>query len=220
MQLIGSGQWESLEARSWAAFSVAGVLLVIFAVLLGYEALTEGATPEDLFGPAGFFFAMIGLLGVSCSIFNASRRLSRIIAGGAGLGATGWFVITLFAIAEAAGIIPPLEQLGATGNTLVVGTGIAMMVAYIVAGVGSIRSNSLSMRLGLLLLTPPGIFGVMLVQAVLFTQFGLFTASSMAWSAVALSGAQALAHLGIGYRLRKDIGATIQTTSPLQAVAE
>ncbi|MFC7230432.1 hypothetical protein ACFQMM_01905 [Saliphagus sp. GCM10025308] len=56
-------RWESLEQWSPIAFLVAGVLLVVFAALLGYEAFTDMPAPEDLFGPPGFSWRWSGCSG-------------------------------------------------------------------------------------------------------------------------------------------------------------
>lgn len=194
--------WETFERGSPITFLVAGVLLVIFAVLLGYEAFTGTSAPEDLFGPPGFFLAMVGLLGLYPVLVDRTPRLARVSVVGATVAAVGWLLITAFALAEAVGILPPLEEIGVFGAVIILLSGMTMMLAYVGTGVASLRTGIHSRYLGLLLLAPPAIFAVMLTQAVLFAQFRLFSETIMAWSAVALSGGQAVAHLGVGYLLR------------------
>lgn len=205
---VSTSQWESLEKWSPTGFLVAGVLLVVFAAFLGYEAFTDTSAPEDIFGPPGFFLAMIGLLGLYPRLADRTPRLARAGAVGATIGAVGWLLITVFAITEVVELLPALEEMAIFGAIIIVVAGIGMIVAYIGTGVASLRSNVHPLILGFLLLTPPIIFGVMLTQAVLFAQFGLFSETSMAWSAVALSGGQALAHVGVGYLLRTEIALT------------
>lgn len=195
-------RWKSLEQWSPTAFLVAGVLLVVFAALLGYEGVTGTSAPEDIFGPPGFFLAMVGLLGMYPALADRTSRLARISATGAAIAAVGWLLITVFSIIEVVGILPALEEMGVFGDAIILLSGVAMILAYVGTGVASLRTDVYSWILGLLVLAPPVIFGVMLLQAVLFAQFGLFSETIMAWSAVALSGGQALAHLAIGYVLR------------------
>lgn len=195
---------ESLEQWSPTAFLVAGAVLVVFAALLGYEVLTDTPAPEDIFGPPGFFLAMVGLLGLYSALDDRTPRLARVSAAGAAVAAVGWFLIMVFALIEAAGILPALEEMGVFGGVIILLAGVSMILAYVGTGVASLRTGIHSQYLGLLLLAPPAIFGVMLIQAVLFAQFGIFSETIMAWSAVILSGGQALAHVSIGYLLRND----------------
>ncbi|ADB60799.1 hypothetical protein Htur_1914 [Haloterrigena turkmenica DSM 5511] len=200
----GTTRGKSLEQWSPTAFLVAGASLVVFAALLGYEALTDISAPEDIFGPPGFFLAMVGLLGIYPALADRVPRLARVSAAGAAVAAVGWLLITVFALIEAAGILPALEEIGAFGGAIILLSGVAMILAYVGTGVASLRTGIHSRYLGLLLLAPPAVFCVMLVQAALFAQFGLFSEARMAWSAVVLSGGQALAHVGIGYLLRNE----------------
>lgn len=201
----GATGGKSLERWAPTALFLAGAVLVAFAALLGYEALADAPAPEDLFGPPGFFLAMVGLLGMNPALAARAPRLARVSAAGAAVAAAGWLLITVFALIEVAGILPALEEMGAFGGAIILLSGVAMILAYVGTGVASLRTGLHSRSVGLLLLAPPAIFGVMLVQAVLFAQFGLFSETSMAWSAVVLSGAQALAHVSIGHLLRNEL---------------
>lgn len=214
----GTTRWESLEQWSPIAFLVAGVLLVVFAALLGYETFTDTPAPEDIFGPPGFFLAMVGLLGLYPGLADRAPRLGRVSAVGAGIAAVGWLLITVFALIEVVGSLPALEEMGVFGFTSILASGAAMILAYVGAGVASLQTGSHSRYLGLLMLTPPTVFGVMLSQAVLFAQFGLFSETSMAWSAVGLAWGQALVHVGIGYFLRTEAISTKRTErAPVKA---
>lgn len=197
-----------LDGRSPTLFLVAGGLLAVFAALLGYEALANTAAPEDVFGPPGFLFAMVGLLGLYPTLADRTPRLARAGAVVAAVSAVGWFAITVLAIGEVAGVIPALEAVGPLGPVVIVAAGGTMVLAYLVFGAASLRTGVYARTVGLLVLAPPVIFGVMLLQAVLFAQFGQFSESTMAWSAVAIGGGQALVHLGIGYRLQIEGGPT------------
>ncbi|MFC7007381.1 hypothetical protein [Halalkalicoccus salilacus] len=116
--------WGSLERRSATAFLVAGALLVVFAVLLGVEAFMGRSAPEDLFGPAGFLVAMVGLLGLYPTLVDQTPKLARVAAGFAAVAAVGWFVITGLSITEVAGILPPLEDADVVGITAVLVAGL------------------------------------------------------------------------------------------------
>ncbi len=191
-----------LDGKSPTLFLVAGGLLVVFSALLGYEAVTNAAAPEDVFGPPGFLFAMVGLLGLYPALADRSPRLARVSAIVAAVSAVGWLVITALAFGEAAGVVAPLEDFGATGVVVLLAAGVTMVLAYLSSGVAVLRTGVHSRTLGLLVLAPPVIFGVMLSQAALAAQFGLFSEATMAWSAVVISGGQAVAHLGVGHLLR------------------
>lgn len=191
-----TSRWNMLEQRSATAFLVAGALLVVFAALLGVEAFMDRTAPEDLFGPAGFLVAMVGLLGLYPTIVDRAPKLARTAAVLAAVSAIGWFVITGLSIAEVAEILPPLENLGVLGVAIIVVAGIAMVLAYSLFGVTSLHVDSRSRTLGLLLLAPPAIFAVMLVGGAI--------GYTPAWSAFALGSGQALVHLAIGTTLRTE----------------
>lgn len=147
---------------------------------------------------------MVGILGLYPSFADSAPRLARLSAFVAAGSAIGWLVITVLSIAEVAGVLPAAEAIGPLAFAIVPVTGIMMILAYLVASVVSFRTGVHSRTVGVLLLAPPAIFVVVLSQFVLFAQFGLFSEAIMAWSAVALSGVQAVAHLGIGQSLRSN----------------
>lgn len=188
--------WGSLERRSATAFLVAGALLVVFAVLLGVEAFMGRSAPEDLFGPAGFLVAMVGLLGLYPTLVDQTPKLARTAAGFAAVAAVGWFVITGLSITEVAGILPPLEDADVVGLTTVFVAGLAMVLAYVSFGVASFRLEGHSRAVGPLLLAPPAIFGVMLT--------GGAVGYTPTWSAFVLGSGQALVHLALGATLRAE----------------
>lgn len=200
-----------LDGKSPALFLVAGGLLVPFAALLVYEALADAAAPEDVFGPPGFFLAMVGLLGLCPALADHAPRLARAGAATAAISAAGWFVITVLAIGEAAGAVPPLEDFGVLGLVVVLAAGVPMVLAYLSFGVGSLRTDVHSRILGVLLLAPPVIFGVMIVG-------GALTGGS-AIGAAALSSGQAISHLAIGYTLRTEDVPTDGAESRADAIA-
>lgn len=186
----------SLDRRSPTLFLVAGALLAVFAALLGVEAFTNTTAPEDIFGPPGFFFAMVGLLGLYPAVAGRILLVSRASAVIAAVSAVGWLVITVLAIGETAGVLPPLEDVGVLGLIVVLVAGIPMVLAYILFSVISLRIDAHSRIVSLLLLAPPTIFAVMLATAI--------AGYTPAWSAFVIGSGQALVHLGIGFVLRTE----------------
>lgn len=207
----GEGILAPLDGRSSALFLVAGGLLVPFAALLGYEALTNAAAPEDVFGPPAFLFAMVGLLGLYPGLVGRTPRLASAGAATAAISAAGWLVVTVLSIGETAGALPPLEEFGVLGLVVVLAAGIPMVLAYLSFGVGSLRTDAHSRSLGMLLLAPPAIFGVMIVGGVL--------AGGTAVGAAVLSSGQAISHLAIGYALRTEDVPTDGAESRADAIA-
>lgn len=192
-------RWGSIERCRGPLFLTAGLLLVAYAVLNGIVAATDLGyeTVEDVVGPAGFAVGFVGLLGLYPGVSDRSPAAARIGAVGAVFGAVGFSAISLHAVARLAGEGPPALP------AIVVLTGaIGMLAGFLAFGVASLRTGGRSRAVGLLLLVPPCVFAVMVTQAVLFARFGVFSAAVMEWSAVAISGGQALAHLAIGVTLR------------------
>lgn len=200
-----------LDGKSPALFLVAGGLLVPFAALLVYEALTNAAAPEDVFGPPGFFLAMVALLGLYPGLADRTPRLARAGAIVAAISAAGWLVVTVLSIGETAGALPPLEDFGVLGLVVVLAAGLPMVLAYLSFGVGSLRTDVHSRTLGVLLLAPPAIFGVMIVGGVL--------TGGTAVGAAVLSSGQAISHVAIGYTLRTEDVPTDGAESRADAIA-
>lgn len=198
-----------LYGKSQTLFLVAGGLLVPFAALLAYEAVTNTAAPEDVFGPPGFFFAMLGLLGLYPSFVRRTPRLARAGVVAAAVAAVGWSAVTATSVGEAVGALPPLEAFGALGLVVVLAAGVPMLLAYLSFGVASLRTDAYSRTLGFLLLAPPAIFAVMLVG-------GAATGGSALGAAI-LSSGQAISHLAIGYTLWTGGTSTAGAGSPADA---
>lgn len=199
-----------LDGKSSRLFLVAGGLLIVFATLLTYEAFTNTAAPEDIFGPPGFFLAMVGLLGLYPGLADRAPRLARASAVVAALSALGWFGITVLAIGETAGVLPPLEDVGMLGLVVALAAGIPMILAYILFSAICLRTDVYSRTLGLLVLAPVVIFGVMIVGGLLW---------GGAVGAAVLSSGQAISHLAIGYVLRSEAIPTERGESPVDATA-
>lgn len=193
----GTAWWDSLERWSATLFLVAGVLLVIFGALLGVEAFTERSAPEDIFGPPGYAIAFVGLLGLYPTLADRSRLLARAGAVIAAVAVAGWMAITVLAFFELAGVLPPVEELGALGAAALAPTGLGMILGYPLFSIASLWSGAHSRALGLLLFAPTVIFVV--VFAVVAP---LGVAES--WGPFVAGSAQAVAHLAIGFVLRTE----------------
>ncbi len=196
---VSTRRWRSLERWSPTSFLLAGALLVGYAALNGIAAGTDAAfeTVADVVGPAGLLLGLVGLLGLYPGLADRRPRLARAGAGGAALGAVGFSAITLGGLGALVGVEPPGWLAG-----FVLPAALGMIPGYLAFGVARLRAGARSPAAGRLLLAPAVVFAAMLSQAVLFVRFGLFSETAMAWSAVAISGGQAVAHLAIGYRLR------------------
>lgn len=193
---------EPLEDRSATLFLVAGGLLVVFAVLLGVEAVTGGSAPEDVFGPPGFAIAALGLLGLYPALAERSRWLAGIGAVAAAIASVGWAVLTVLSILELVGVsgmATPEETV--FGAVALGATGLGMLLGYPLIAIATLRSDDHPRTLGLLLLAPPVIFvSVFAVLAPILGEGG-------AWGPFIAASAQAAAHLAIGFRLRGEIQA-------------
>lgn len=183
-------------------------------MLVGYTAFnvvaaatgTEYGTVETILGPGGFALGFLGLLGLYPALADRSPKLARAGAACVTLGAVGFSTISLHGVTQLAGTEEPAWFAVSTGLAA-----LGMLPGYVAFGVATLRTGVRSQRLGLLLLVPAVVFGVMVLGGVL-AQFGYRSAAGLAWSAVLISGAQALAHLGIGYTLRAgDRGARAET---------
>lgn len=192
-------QWGWLERRSPALFLAAGVLLVGYAARNGIVATTgaAGAPGSDVLGPAGFVLGFVGLLGLYPALVDRRPALARVGAGCATLGAVGFAAITLHGLAAIAGVASPSVPGG-----LLLAVAVGMLAGYPSFAAATRRGADGARTVGLLLVLPAVVFGAMLSQPFVYGALGVFSESTMAWSNVGISSAQALAHLAIGYTLR------------------
>lgn len=191
--------WELLERQSPTMYLLAGVLLVGYAALNGLAAFSDGAfvPVEDVVGPAGFVLGFLGALGLSRRLAERRSRRAWVGVGCVSLGCVGFSVITLQGLAVVAGVASTSDP----GVFLLLAT-IGMVPGYLLLGATSLRAEAHPRIVGLLLVVPAVAYTSMLLGAVLFVQFGLFSETVLASSAVAISSAQAVAHLGLGLTLR------------------
>lgn len=184
---------EAIEGRSAGLFFVAGGLLVVFASLLGLQALTSTVAPEDVFGPSGFAIAFVGLIGLYPVVVEETPWSARAGAFCAVVGAVGAAVTAGGSLGAVLGVLPeePPAWVGAFMIAMVVG----MVPGFVAFAAATLRTSVYPRRLGLLLLAPPVIFVVMLSGT-------LHAVVNDALANFFLGSGQALSHLAIGVTLR------------------
>jgi hypothetical protein len=159
MRNTDSRAWDALESWSSTAFLIAGGLLLLFVLLTGLGAFTnvlgEGAVVGAAVVGSGLFgliLAVIGLLGLYPRLSGAAPRLSRGGLGSLGVALTGIFVVigTLAVVGppEAPGDVPSFVP------PIFISSGMLIMLGYVLFAVASIRTNTPSRRVGLLLAVP------------------------------------------------------------------
>lgn len=204
-----NGVLEAIEGRTATLFLVAGSLLAVFAALWGVEALTGRTAPQDVFGPGGWVFAFVGLLGLYPSLADRSPWLARVGAVSVTIGAVSAAVTSLWYIGVFAGVFPaePPAYIAALAIGILVGG----FPGFLSFGAASLRTDIHSRTLGLLLLAPPIILGVMAVTVAV-------TGGTAAGGFIAGSG-QAISHLAIGYILRIENARRNRAKSPADTAA-
>lgn len=166
--------WNTLESWSSAAFLLAGGLLLLFVVLSGLGAFTDVFGKGAVVGAAvvgsglfGLILAVIGLLGLYPQLSEAAPWLSRGGLGSLALALTGILgVISTLAVVgppEAPGDVPSFVP------PIFISSGVLIMLGYALFAAASIRTETPSRRIGLLL-TVPGI--VLFWHYIALTAFG------------------------------------------------
>jgi hypothetical protein len=201
---------ESLERGAPTLFLIAGGVLVVFAALLGIEAFTDRTFPTDIFGPGGFAIAFLGLLGLYPRLAEEAPWLARIGAVSAPIAVLGASVTSVWYIGVAIGIFPG-DPAPAYIAVFVLGIFIGFLVAFPSFAVATLRTDSYSRTLGVLLLAPTGPFVLMLVL--------LPVTGGTAVGAFVLDSGEAIFMLAIGYTLRTE-NAPTSPTKPLADTAD
>lgn len=192
---LSSAQWSTLEEWSPTIYFVAGLVLVVYVSLLGYQAFVDPTVTfhdneAGIVGPVGFAIGFLGLLGLTPALSEGRPRLAK--AGGilAGLAVLGWTMIAISGIAGQVGVELPtaIEALGFLGM-------LGMVVGYAVFGIGILMSNISSRILGTLLLAPPALFVLLVI--------GNVATGGTAIGAVLISSGLCLTHLALGRVLHR-----------------
>lgn len=159
MRDTDSRAWNALESWSSTAFLIAGGLLFLFVVFSGLSAFTnvlgEGAVVGAAVVGSGLFgliLAVMGLLGLYPRLCESAPRLSRGGLGALALALTGILVVIgTLAVGgppEAPGDVPSFVP------PVFISSGILIIFGYVLFAVASIRTNTPSRRIGLLLAIP------------------------------------------------------------------
>lgn len=198
---FSAAQWSALEEWSPTIYLVAGLVLVVYVSLLGYQAFVDPSVnfhdnEAGIVGPVGFAIGFIGLLGLTPSLSAVRPRLAKVGSVLAAIAVIGWTVIALSGIASQAGVEPPtaIQALGFLGM-------LGMIFGYAVFGIGMLRTNTGPRRLGTLLLAPPVLFVLLAI--------GNAVTGGTAVGAVLISSGLCLTHLGLGVILRRQSGLAI-----------
>lgn len=186
------GALRFIEARVSTLFLVAGGLFVVFAALHGVEAFAGRSAPKDVFGPAGFAFAFVGMLAMYPGLVDRNPRLARFAALFAVLGVAASTVTSLWHVGQWAFhvTIPDYASVVALGMVL------GQFLGYVPFGVATLRTDAGSRTVGLLLVAVPTVLAVMIGTVA--------TGYATSGSAVVLGGVQALIHFAIGLSLRAE----------------
>lgn len=186
----------SLERWSSTLLLVAGGLIVGHAAIRGIEAFTEMPVPADVFAPAGYLVALLGLFGLYPSLVEEEPTFARAAAVVAAVPFAGWIVISTWSLGELAGVLP--DQAVALPGAFFVVHLVTVVLTYVLFGVSSLRADAQDGTIGLLLLAPALLFVGMVVGDALV--------GYAAVGAFAVGTGQALVHLAIG--------SALQTASP------
>lgn len=184
--------WRSLERVSPALFLTAGGLIVVHAAFRGLEAFTAVNPPVDVFGPAGYLLALLGLFGLYPALLARKPRLARIAAGVTVIPLAGWVIIVAWIVATAAGALPPQEEV-LPGIFYVVHLA-AVILSYSLFGAASLGTDAQPRSFTLLLFVPAVLFVGMIAGAALI--------GNSPYGAFAIGSGLALHHLALGSVLR------------------
>lgn len=168
MEITDTVPWEWLEANNSTAFFVAGMVVFIDAAVHGVDAFMGIPTPPELRGALfAFAFSVIalGLLGFYPGLVDRASTLARISAALGAAAGIGFFVqflwftgaLLLTAIPMPTGSVSPAILV----YKLLIGA--AMLLGFILFGVGCARVDVPSRKVGLLVLLTPIVATVVVV---------------------------------------------------------
>ena len=187
-----NGGLKSIEGRTGTLFLIAGGLFIVFAALHGVEAFLDRSAPKDIFGPAGFAFAFVGMLGLYPTLADRTPWLTRFGTIFAAIGLIASAVTSAWHIGI--WVVPAATPTFVT--VLPFGMVLGQFLGYIPFGLASLRADVHPRTIGLLLIAVPAILAVMIVTVA--------TGYATSWSAVILGSAQAVVHVAIGNSLQTE----------------
>lgn len=183
--------WESLEGRTGTLFLVAGAMFIVFAAFNGVEAFMGQSAPKDIFGPAGFAFAFLGMLGMYPRL---SEKYPRLLLFGAVIVLIGFAASAITSLWHIGlWVIPTMPDFG---SAFALGMVLGQFLGYTSFGFASLRADLYTRPVGLLLVAVPTVLALMIATVA--------TGFATSGSAVVLGSVQAILHLAIGASLWTD----------------
>ena len=190
MVMSSKQQWKRLEGWSPRLFILAAVFLLVGAANSGLAFFVDSYTFNEWLGivlELGRLAALLGTAGLSVGVVNRSVRLGYLTRAVASLAVVFVTALTAMATLTVAGVLAdPIGIVGLFAYVLSVS-------AFLVVGVGVVRTGVYSRRIGGLLLVN--------VVALLILFFGrVFVPLGLV--ATVVPGIQLLLYLSVGYTLR------------------
>lgn len=210
--------WTALERWRWAAFVLAGPLLMVpmrREWLAGFTAPTIPKTVFWTMWPLGFAMALLGLVGFYSELVGKSPRLARIGRAFGLIGGVGLLLgIGILAVQRPPGPYP--ENLGPIGLVFLLGFQ-AFIITAGAFGAAAWRSGTPSRTVGIILLALAIVqFAEQIFALVLVPVYGLSDGTIFIYQ-FGLYGVPMLAGmLAVGYLLRTDATIRTATSAPDQ----
>ena len=207
MAISNKQRWKHLEGWSPQLFILAAVFLLVGAANSGLAFLIDSYTFNGWLGVVlelGRLAALLGTAGLSVGVLNRSIRLGYLTRTVASLAVVFVTALTTMAALTVAGALA--EPIGIVGLFAYV----LSVSAFLVVGVGVVRTGAYSQRIGGLLLVN--------VVALLIVFFGrVFVPLGLV--ATVVPALQVLLYLSVGYTLRSwsvtaQVAAPTTDTSP------
>jgi len=174
----------ALEGKAPALFLVAGGVMIVFAANTYLKTFAGTSYPvvQNLVAPFGFLVGVVGLLGLYAGIDDQPPTLARVAAG------VAVFTVVCWVLVIGGGLVLGGEPTGPLSVVPIV-TIVAMVLAFALFGVASLRSDVHSRVVGVLLL----------VESLMF----LLVIAGVPGFLIDLG--HVLAYLGIGIALRTGV---------------
>lgn len=193
--LRGDGVLSSLAGRESALFSLAGIVFLATATNTGLIYLVDGyetTTLTPILLAVALLAAVLGLCSLYPALSGSTPRLAGVSVAVAIPASIDVFVLTVWGIANAAGLGPEPSPVVAT-------TPLLMIVGFVLFGVATVRADAYAPLVGLLLLAE----GIALVALIAIPVL-LFEGEAPMWGAALIEGVQGVILLCTGYFLRAE----------------
>lgn len=152
-----------LHGKSPGLFLLAGILMVAFATNTYLTTFSGSGYPviQSVVGPAGFGLGTLALLGLYPTLVERTPRLARIAAAVAILPAIGWTIIVLGGVATTTGVLPADSS---PPVVIPMGTIATTLLAFLLFGITTLRADTHSRLVGILLLVPAAMFVLLMAR--------------------------------------------------------